>query len=163
VPRPAENVIRLRDAGTSRGTAAASSLPVSPRRLGAAARELDNLARGLDAIIGNPRWSAPGWRAICPPLLVLLFRIRQYFPDLDLIRIGRWPDTDWAIRTRAAFSEVERRLADVRLSMSALASEEPSGVSTVVTFHSDAMLLSEAAQALRYLIADRYPAAVAAS
>ncbi len=162
VPRPAENVIRLRSAGTSRATAAPGGLPVPLRRLGAATRELDDLVRCLDTIIRNPRWSALEWEAMCSPLLVQLFRIRQSLADLERIRAGRWPDTGWAVRFRAALSEVERRLADVRLSMSALASEETSSANTVVTFSSDATLLAEAAHVLRCLIADRYPAAVAA-
>jgi hypothetical protein len=67
---------------------------------------------------------------------------------------------DWAVRLRAARSEVERRLMDFGISMSALGGEQTSSSDAVVTFSSDAMLLAEAVDELRGLIADRYPAAV---
>jgi hypothetical protein len=162
VPRPAENVIRLRPASAPRATAP-GDLPVPLRRLGSAVRELDDLGRCLELIVGDPRWSALEWRATCSPLLVGLFKIGHSVTELEEVRVGRWPETGWAIRFRSTLSELERRLADVRISMSALAAEEFSGADSVVTFNSDAMLLAKACRELRGLIADRYPAAVAAT
>lgn len=161
MPRHAENVIRLRTTGAPRATAP-GDLPVPICRLGAAAHELDDLGRCLDRIVRDPRWSALEWRAACSPLLVELFRIRHCVTDLGRVRVGRWPETAWAVRFRSTLSEVERRLADLRISMSALAGEETSGADAVVTFTSDAVLLAKAARELRSLIADRYPAAVTA-
>lgn len=162
VPRPAENVIRLRPTGALRAKAVPGDLPVPLRRLGAAAKELDDLGHHLDRIVRDPRWSALEWRAACSPLLVQLSGIRQSLTDLGQVRVGQWPDTGWAVRFRASLSEVERRLADVRISMSALADEETSSADAVVTFSSDATLLAVAARELHRFIADRYPAAVAA-
>ena len=98
MPRPAENVIRLRSAGAFLAKAASGDLPVSPRRLGAAAKELDDLRRCLDRIVRDPRWSALEWRATCSPLLVQLSKIRQPLTDLGQIRAGQWPDTSSAIQ-----------------------------------------------------------------
>jgi hypothetical protein len=132
------------------------------RRLGGAAREFDDLGRCLDRIVHDPRWSALDWRAACAPLLVQLSGIRHPLTDLGRVRVGRWPDTGWAVRIRAALGELERRLADLRISMSALAEQETSCPDTVLTFSSDATALAAAARELSRLIADRYPAAVAA-
>jgi hypothetical protein len=85
--------------------------------------------------------------------------VRRALADLDEIRVGRWPDTDWAVRFRAARSEVERRLTDIRVSMSALASQEMISTDAVVTFSSDAAMLGEAAEKFCGLIVGRYPAA----
>lgn len=161
MPRSAENVIRLRSSGSLRAKAVPGDLPLPVRRLGAVARELDHLGRCLDRIVRDPRWSALEWRATCSPLLIQMSGIRQSLTDLGQVRVGQWPDTGWAVRFRAELSEVERRLADVRISMSALAEEETSSPDTVVTFSSDATLLAAAARELRRFIADRYPAAVA--
>jgi hypothetical protein len=160
--RSAENVIHLRSAGASRAKAA-GSLPTSVSRLGVVARELDDVQRCLDRIVRDPRWSAPEWRATCSPLLVHLPRIRRCLTDLGGIRVGQWPDTGWAVQFRAAWSEFDRRMADVRISMSALAAEETSSAHTVATFSSDAALLGGAARELRCLIADRYPTVVTAT
>jgi hypothetical protein len=161
VPRFGENVISLWSAGAPR-TTAHGDFPVPLRRLGVAAQELEDLARCLDRTAGDPRWSALEWRAACSPLLVQLARIRQSADDLGRIRAGQWPETGWAVRFRSAFKGFERRLDDVRISMGALACEETSSPDTVVTFSSDATLLAGAARELRGLIADRYPAAMAA-
>ena len=159
--RTAENVIHLHSAGALRAKASPGDLPVSVRRLGIAVQELDDLRRRLDTVVRDPRWSALEWRAACSPLLIRLPKIRQSLTDLGRIRAGRWPDTGWALRLRAALGEFERRLMDVRISMSALASEGTSSADAVVTFSSDATMLAGAAGELRGLIADRYPAVVA--
>lgn len=161
MPRPAENVIRLRPAGAPRA-AAPGGPPVPLRRFGTAIRELDDLSRCLDLIVRDPHWSALEWRAACSPLLVELFKIGRSVTELERVRVGRWPETGWAVRFRSTLSELERRLADVRISMSALAAQEISDADAVATFNSDAAQLAIAARELRRLIADRYPAAIAA-
>jgi hypothetical protein len=161
VPRPAQNVIPLHATRALHAKAAADNLPISLHRLGVTAKEFDELRRCLERIVREPRWSAMEWKAACSPLLLRLPMIRQSLDDLGRIRVGRWPDTSWAVHLRAAQSEFERRLMDVRISMSALAGEETSSVDAVVTFSSDAMLLAGAAHELCGLIASRYPAAAA--
>lgn len=162
MPRPAENVIHLRPADALRARAASSDLPVSIRQLAGAAQELEDLGRCLDRIVLDPRCSALEWRAMCSSLLVQMSGIRQSLPGLTRVRAGEWPDTGWAVRFRAALSDVERRLADIRISMSALADKQPSNIDAVVTFNSDATLLARAARGVHRLVTDRYPAAVAA-
>lgn len=160
MPRTAQTVIRLHPRGASRDDATADDLPLSLHCLGVAAQELSDLQCCIRRIIRDPQWSAAKWRAACSPLLLHVPRARQSLADLDRIRVGRWPDIRWAARLRAARSEVERRLMDVSISMSALTGEETSSSDAVVTFGSDAMLLAEAADELCGLIAGRYPAAV---
>lgn len=162
MPRTAQTVIRLHPRGVSCEEAIADDLPLplSLRCLGAAAQELSDLQCCIGRIVRAPQWSATEWRATCSPLLLHLPKARRSLADLDRIRVGRWPDIHWAARLRAARSEVERRLMDVSISMSALAGEEMSSSDAVVTFGSDAMLLAKAADELCDLIASRYPAAV---
>jgi len=160
VPRTAQNVIQLHARSALREEAAADELPLSLHCLGVAAHELSDLQCCIGRIVRDPQWSATEWRAVCSPLLLHLPKAWQSLAELDEIRAGRWPDIDWAVRLRAARSEVERRLMDVSMSMSALGGEETSSSDAVVTFSSDAMLLAEAVDELRSLIASRYPAAM---
>jgi hypothetical protein len=132
---------------------------VSLYRLGVAVRELEDLRGCLEKVAGIPQWSAVDWKVAFAPLLLRMPSARRSLGDLGEIRVGRWPDTDWAVRVRSARGEVERRLTDVRLSMSALAGKEVTSADAVVTFSSDATLLAEAANELCGLIVGRYPAA----
>jgi hypothetical protein len=100
-----------------------------------------------------------GWRAICTPLLIRLSRAQQLLASLSPIRVGHWPDTEWAARVRSTHSDVERRLLDVRVAISALTGDDTSNPDAVVTLTSDASLLAGAAAELRTLITSYYPAA----
>jgi hypothetical protein len=102
------------------------------------------------------------WRATCAPLLIRLPRTRQLLASLSAIRVGQWPDTEWAARIRAAHGDVERRLLDVGVAMSALTGDETSNPDAAAALTSDASLLAEAAGELRALITSRYPAAASA-
>jgi len=159
VPPPAQNVIPWPVRGTPHAKTAARDLPVSLHRLGVAVRELDDLRRCVERVAGVPQWSGMDWKVACAPLLLRMPRARRSLADLGEIRVGRWPDTDWAVRVRAARGEVERRLTDVRVSMSALAGKEVTSSNAVVNFSSDAGLLAEAADELCGLIVGHYPAA----
>jgi hypothetical protein len=154
VPRRTYNVIPLRSRGSS------EALPVPLERLGVAVRELDDLRSCIERIVGDPRWSAREWRVACAPLMLRLPRARHSLADLAGIRAGRWPDTDWAVRLRAACDEVERRLLDVSLSMSSLVQEETSSIGAVVNFSADGSKLAEAVDDLCVLIASQYPEAI---
>lgn len=135
-------------------------LPVSLERLGQAAHSLDDLRRCIEPIVTDPRWSALEWRLACTPLMVRLPTARQSLADLGGVRAGLWPDTDWAVRLRAARDEVERRLLDVNTSMSLLLSMESSSIDTVADFSFDGTKLAKAVGGLCGLIASRYPEAV---
>lgn len=156
----AANVVPFQPRGASRENATADDLPVPLRCLAEAVQELDDLRCWAGRIVRNPQWSAIEWRATCSPLLLHLPKVQRSLAELGRIRIGRWPDVGWAARFRAAHSEVERRLMDVSISMSALASEETSSSDAVVTFSSDAALLADATDELCGLVASRYPAAI---
>lgn len=84
--------------------------------------------------------------------------MRQSLADLDAIRVGQCADAGWAARIRTARSEVERRLAEIRVSMSALTSTEVSSPNVVVTVSSDATLLATALGDLSALITSHCPA-----
>ncbi len=135
-------------------------LPVPLERLGQAARALDDLRRCIEPIVADPRWPALEWQVACTPLIVRLPAARQYLTDLREVRAGRWPDTDWAVRLRAARDEVERRLLDVNMSMSSLLRTESNNIDTAAGFGFDGAKLAEAADGLCGLIASRYPEAV---
>jgi hypothetical protein len=160
---PPRNVIPMPLAGAPHAKAVAGGLPVSLHRLGVAVRVLDDLRYSVEKLAGAPRWSAMEWRVACSPLLLQLPRARRSLADLREIRAGQWPDTDWAVRLCTARSEVERRLIDVKVSMSALASQEMISADSVVTFSSDAALLAEAAGEFCGLIVGQYPAATGES
>jgi hypothetical protein len=154
VPRPAQKVIllRLREPVDH-------DLPVPLERLGQAAHALDDLRRCIEPIVTDPRWPALEWRVACTPLMVRLPTARQSLADLGEVRAGLWPDTDWAVRLRAARDEVERRLQDVSMSMSSLLRTESSRTGTVAGFGFDGIKLAEAVDGLCGLIASRYPEA----
>ena len=102
VPPPAQNVIPWPVRGTPHAKTAARDLPVSLHRLGVAVRELDDLRRCVERVAGVPQWSGMDWKVACAPLLLRMPRARRSLADLGEIRVGRWPDTDWAVRVRAA-------------------------------------------------------------
>ena len=131
---------------------------ITHARLRAAAQQLDELRRCAERIALEPQWSAMEWRATCAPLLIRLPGARQLLASLSPIRVGHWSDTEWAARVRATRSDVERRLLDVGVAMSALTSDETSNADAVASLTSDALLLAGAAGELRMLIASRYPA-----
>lgn len=160
---PSRDVIPMPLGGAPHAKAAAGDLPVSLHRLGVAVRVLDDLRHSVEKLAGAPRWSAMEWRVACSPLLLQLPRARRSLADLGGIRAGHWPDTDWAVRLRATRSDVERRLMDVKVSMSALASQEMISADSVATFSSDAALLAEAADEFCGLIVGHYPAAIGES
>jgi hypothetical protein len=128
-------------------------------RLSNAAQELDSLRRCIEPILSDLRWSALEWRVACAPLLVRLPAARQSLEDLADVRVGRWPDTNWAVRLRAARDEVERRLMDVSMSLSSLLHMETSSIDVVADFRFEGAKLAEAAGALCSLLTGRYPVA----
>lgn len=138
--------------------ATADDLPVPVAHLRSAVHQFDELRRYAERVAVDPRWSAIEWRATCSPLLIRLPRMRQSLADLDAIRVGQCADAGWAARIRTARSEVERRLTEIRVSMSALTSAEVSSTDVVVTVSSDATLLATALRDLSALIASRCPA-----
>jgi hypothetical protein len=152
VPPPARNVIPFNP------KAAADDLPISLARLRSAVCQFGELRHYAERMANNPQWSAMDWRATCSPLLIRLPRARQSLADLDPIRVGRCADTGWAARIRNARCEVERRLTNIRISMSALTSAEVSNSDAVVAVSSDATRLAAALGDLGTLIASRYPA-----
>jgi hypothetical protein len=136
----------------------ADDLPVPVAHLQAAVLQFDELRRYAERLAVSPQWSAMEWRAVCSPVLIRLPRARQSLAILDPVRVGRHADTRWAARVRTARSEVERRLTDIRISMSAVTSMEISSRDAVVTMSSDGALLAAALGDLRALIVCRYPA-----
>ena len=155
MPRLAQKVILLRQQGGM-----CQDLPVPLECLGDAAYALDSLCRCIEPILINPHWTALEWRVACTPLMVRLPRARQSLADLAGVRAGRWPDTGWAVRFRAACEEVERRLLDVSMSMSSLVSVETSSIGAAVDFSLDGSKLVGAVDGLCGLIISRYPEAV---
>lgn len=130
--------------------------------LRAVAQQLDELRRCAERVALDPQWSAMEWRATCTPLLIRLSGAQQLLASLNPIRVGQWPDTEWAARVRSIHSDVERRLLDVKVAISALTGDDTSNPDAVVTLTSDASLLAGAAGELRALITNYYPAAVGA-
>jgi hypothetical protein len=151
VPPSARNVIPFNP------KAAADDLPIPLDRLRSAVHQFDELRCYAERMAINPQWSAMDWRATCSPLLIRLPRACQSLADLDPIRVGRCTDTGWAARIRTARCEVERRLTDIRISMSALTSTEVSSSDAVVAVSFDATRLAAALGDLDTLIASRYP------
>jgi hypothetical protein len=154
VPPGARNVIALHP-----HRRLSEDLPVPLERLGVAVYELGAFGDCIERIVDDPYWSAAEWRVACTPLMLRLPGVRQSLTELAGIRADRWPDTDWAVRLRAAHGEVERRLLDVSIAMNALIHEEPS-IDVRVTFGFDGTKLAEAVDELRHLIVSRYPEAV---
>ena len=135
-------------------------LPVPLERLGQAAHALGDLRRCIEPIVTDPRWPALEWRVVCTPLMVRLPTARKSLADLRGVRAGLWPDTDWAVRLRAARDEVERRLLNMNMSMSSLLRTESNSIDTAAGFGFDGTKLAEAVDGLCGLIASRYPEAV---
>lgn len=140
-------------------TAKPTADPLVPvAHLQAAVLQFDELRRYAERLAVAPQWSALEWRAACSPVAIRLTRARQSLAILDPVRVGRHADTRWAARVRTASREVERRLTDIRISMSAVTSMEVSSPDAVVVVSSDGALLAAALVALRALIVSRYPA-----
>ena len=154
MPQRAQNVIFLHPRRRL-----SADLPVPLERLGVAVQELDDLRVCIERMVRDPHWSTQEWRAVCAPLMLRVPSARQSLADLAEIQVGRWPDTEWAVRLRAARDEVERRLLDVTMSVSSLMQCEPS-IDTAVRFHSDGIKLTEALDRLCGLIVRQYPEAV---
>jgi len=131
---------------------------ITMARLRAAAQQLDELRRCAERIALDPQWSAMEWRAICAPLLIQMPGARQLLASLNPVRVGLWPDTEWAARVRTTHDEVERRLLDVGFAMSALTSDETSNPDAAISLTSDAPLLAAAASELHTLITSHHPA-----
>jgi hypothetical protein len=72
--------------------------------LRSAAKQLDELRLCAERVALDPQWSAMEWRATCTPLLIRLPGTRQLLASLSLIRVGHWPETEWAVRIRCAHS-----------------------------------------------------------
>lgn len=153
MPRRAQNVIQLHPRRRS-----SEDLPVSLERLGVAVQELDDLQRCIEQTVRELSWPTLEWRVVCTPLMLRLSRARRLLADLSEIRAGRWPDTDWAVRFRAACDEAERRLLDV--SMSSFPYGATSSVDAAANFRTDSTRLAEAVDEVCDLIASRYPEAV---
>jgi hypothetical protein len=149
--------LHARSAASPRSKVSSPAITLS--RLRAAAEQLDELRRCAERVALDPQWSAMEWRATCAPLLIQLSEARHLLASLSPIRVGQWPDTEWAARVRTSRSDVERRLLDVRVAMSALTSNGASDPDAVVTMTSDASLLATAASEFRALITSHYPAA----
>ena len=156
------DVIPLHTRSTASSRATASSPAITLSRLRAAAEQLDELRRCAERVALDPQWSAMEWRATCARVLIRLSKARQLLTSLSSIRVGQWPDTEWAARVRTSGSDVERRRVDVRVAISALTSDGTSDSDAVVTLTSDASLLATAASELRTLIISHYPAAASA-
>jgi hypothetical protein len=137
-----------------------TKLPVSLEHLGVAVHELGDLRDHVELIVRDQHWSAVERRAACIPVVVRLPEAQQSLADLDKIRAGQWPDTMWAVRLRAARSEVERRLLDLSISMSLLMDCESSDTAAVASLTFDGNKLVQAVDELCALIADQYPQAV---
>ena len=152
--------LHARSAASPRSKTSSPAITLS--RLRAAAEQLDELRRCAERVALDPQWSAMEWRATCASLLIQLSEARHLLASLSPIRVGQWPDTEWAARVRTSRSDVERRLLDVRVAMSALTSNGASDPDAVVTMTSDASLLATAASELRALITSYYPAAASA-
>lgn len=152
---PARNVIPLNP------KAEVDNLPVPLGRLVSAVHQFDELRLYADRVAIDPRWSATDWRAICSSLLIKLPKTCQSLADLDPIRVGQCADTDWAARIRTVRSEVDRRLAALRISMSVLTSMAVSSPDAVVAVSCDATRLAAALGELGTLITSRYPAIAA--
>ena len=127
-------------------------LAITPTRLRAAAQQLDELRGCAERIALDPQRSAMEWRAICAPLIIQLHRARQLLASLNPIRVGLWPDTDWAARVRTTHDDVERRLFDVGFAMSILTSGDTDHPDAAISLTSDASLLATAARQLQTLI-----------
>ena len=152
---PARNVIPFNP------KAAVDNLPVPLGRLASAVHQFEELRLYADRVAIDPHWSATDWRAICSSFLIKLPKTCQSLADLDPIRVGQCTDTDWAARIRTACSEVVRRLAALRISMSLLTSMEASSPDTVIAVSCDATRLAVALGELGTLITSRYPAIAA--
>lgn len=153
------NVIPLHAHSTASPKARASSPAITLSWLRVAANQLDELSSCAERVALDPQWSAMEWRATCAPLLIRLTGARQLLTSLSSIRLGQWPDTEWAARVRTSRSDVERRLLDVRVAMSRVTSDGTSDPDAVVALASDALLLASAVGKLRTLIITHYPAA----
>lgn len=112
--------LHARSAASPRSKTSSPAITLS--RLRAAAEQLDELRRCAERVALDPQWSAMEWRATCASLLIQLSEARHLLASLSPIRVGQWPDTEWAARVRTSRSDVERRLLDVRVAMSALTS-----------------------------------------
>jgi len=127
------------------------------RRLGAVIRELDDLRRCIERILANTHGSPREWKVMCTPLLLRLPAARQALANLAGIRAGQWPDTDWAVRLRAAHDEVDGRLLDVSMAVNSLAHREMASIGEVANLDFDGAKLAEALDGLCHLIASQYP------
>lgn len=135
---------------------------ITRARLRDAARQLDELRRCAERVALDPQWSAMEWRATCTPFLIRLPEARQLLASLSPIRIGHWPDTEWAARVRTTCGNIECRLEDVVFAMGALTSGETNNPDAAASLMSDAPLLAGAASELQALITTRYLAASSA-
>lgn len=135
-------------------------LPVPLERLGIAFQKLNDLWRCIERVVYDPRSSALEWKVAVTPLLPRLPEARESLADLDGVRVGRWPDTGWALRLRAARDEVEWRLSDVSKSIISFVGEDTSSVDAEASFSFECTKLAEAAVELCRLIASQYPEAV---
>lgn len=138
--------------------ATTKKLATTPARFRAVAEQLEELRRCVERIALDPQWSAIEWRAICAPLMIQLPGARQLLASLNPVRVGLWPDTEWAARVRTAHDDVERRLLDVGFAMSALTSDETSSPDAAISMTSDALLLAAAARELHALITSHHRA-----
>ena len=152
LPPTARNVIPF----THKPAADDQLVPVAHLR--AALHQFDELRRCAERLAADPQWSALEWRAASSPVLVHLPKTSQSLAALDPIRVGSHADTRWAAQIRTACREVDRRLVDIRISMSAATSMESSTPDAVVTVISDATLLAAALRVLCTLIAGYHPA-----
>jgi hypothetical protein len=152
VPRRAQNVILFYPQRR-----ASEDLPVPLERLSAAVQELDELSRWVEHIVRDPNSSAQEWRTACTQLLLRLPGVRQLLAELAEIGVDRCPDAEWAVQVSAARAEAERRLLDLRVSMSSLTRGETGATDAVVSFSFDGPKLAEASAELRRLIVSRYP------
>jgi hypothetical protein len=154
---PDRDVIPLPVRGT--GPLMTSKKPATtPARFRAVAQQLEELRRCVERIALDPQWSAMEWRAICAPLIIQLPGARQLLASLNPVRVGLWPDTEWAARVRTAHDDVERRLLDVGFAMSAVTSDETSHPDAAISLTSDAQLLAAAARELHGLITSHHRA-----
>ena len=135
-------------------------LPVPLEHLGVVVKDLGRLTRAIKSMVRSLHWPALEWKTVCTPLMLGLPEAQQSLADLAGIRAGQWPDTEWAVRLRAACNEAERRLLDVSVSLSSLIHGTGSGADAVICLSLDSIKLTEAMDEICDLIASRYPKAV---
>ena len=137
-------------------------LPVPLDHLRRAVHELDDLRYSVEQLDCDPLGSADDWPTALMPIMLRLPGARRALSELRQIKAGQWPDTEWAVRVRAAHADAERRLLDVDRSIRSLI-DETDFVSVMADLRFDGPELAHAVHELCALIVRRYPTVANAS